>query len=138
MNEFYKDIYGTWKVTTENDSEGKTTKNLGTFTGYVDEIALHLADKCYYSLCFHKIQTSGSNLTPKASKVNVSFDIESGTWSNKNIEEISKAFANRPVTIEDCNIYSAFTIKSNKPEDIAREIALNKLTQEEKKLLGLI
>ena len=54
--EKYKDIYGYWIVTTEGDCEGRTTKTLGTFKGYIDDIALSLANKCYYSLCFTKIK----------------------------------------------------------------------------------
>lgn len=38
--------YGTFKVTTEGDCEGKSVRHLGTFTGYIDEIAFALADKC--------------------------------------------------------------------------------------------
>ena len=36
----YDEVFGTWEVTTEGDVEGRTTKNLGNFTGYIDEIAL--------------------------------------------------------------------------------------------------
>lgn len=44
--------YGTFEVTTEGDCEGRSVRHLGTFTGYIDEIAFALADKCYYSLRF--------------------------------------------------------------------------------------
>ena len=35
--------YGTFKVTTEGDCEGKSTRDLGVHTGYIDEIAFALA-----------------------------------------------------------------------------------------------
>ena len=38
MKKEYRELYGTWSVTTEGDVEGKSTTNLGTYTGYVDEI----------------------------------------------------------------------------------------------------
>jgi hypothetical protein len=39
-----------WSVTTEGDVEGKSTTNLGTFEGRLDEIAFALADKEYYQI----------------------------------------------------------------------------------------
>ena len=52
LPEDYQNLYGLWKVTTEGDEEGRTTKSLGIYEGWVDEIALYLSDKCYYSLTF--------------------------------------------------------------------------------------
>lgn len=48
--------YGYWAVNTEGDVEGRTIRNFGIYLGYVDEIAFHLADKCYYSLNFRQVK----------------------------------------------------------------------------------
>jgi hypothetical protein len=137
MKEIYKDVYGTWIVKTEGDVEGRSMRTLGTFTGYVDEIALHLADKCLYSLTFEKLQPV-SEYIPKKGEVNVQFDIESGTWENLDINEIKNAFSNRPVEITNSNYFASFKIISTKNSDIVKQSALNKLTEEEKQALGLI
>lgn len=52
MTNPYEQAYGTWKVTTEGDCEGRSIRDLGTYTGYLDEMAFALADKCCYSLQF--------------------------------------------------------------------------------------
>ena len=140
----YDEVFGTWEVTTEGDVEGRTTKNLGNFTGYIDEIALYLANKCYYSLHFKKVVPITS-FQPTGSKVSVQLDISSGTWDNnihseKGLNEIRKVFAGRPVKIEDSNFYASFIINSDNEEihnEILRKSALSKLTDDEKKVLGL-
>ena len=137
MKEIYKNPYGTWHVTTEGDIEGKSIRDLGTFTGYVDEIALHLADKCLYSLTFEKVQPV-SEYIPKKREVNVQFDIESGTWENLDINEIKDAFSDRPVEITNSNYFASFKIISHKIPENVKKTALNKLTEEEKEALGLI
>ena len=137
MKEIYKNPYGTWHVTTEGDIEGKSIRDLGTFTGYVDEIALHLADKCLYSLTFEKVQPV-SEYIPKKREVNVQFDIESGTWENLDINEIKDAFSDRPVEITNSNYFASFKIISHKIPENIKQNALDKLTEEEKEALGLI
>jgi len=139
MKEKYKDIYGTWIVTTEDDVEGKSIRNLGTFTGYVDEITLHLADKCFYSLTFEKVEPV-TEYVPKRKEVNVRFDIDSGTWNKMDLSEIRNVFKNRPVQIINSDYFAAFKIVShyNVEKDLKTKKALDKLTNEEKKLLDLI
>lgn len=140
MKADYDNIYGTWNVTTEGDVEGRSVNHLGTFTGYVDEIALHLADKCYYSLRFKKVDPV-VKYTPKKESVSVSFDIDSGTWdtikANGGLDEIKEAFKDRPVFISNSNYYASFMVSTTKPQDFRRQKALEKLTDEEKRLLGL-
>jgi len=124
MNEKYKNIYGTWEVKTEGDIEGRTTTHLGTFTGFVDEIALYLANRSYYSLKFKKIKPV-EKFEPTRKHVSVCFDIESGTWDSiktpAGIAEMQKVFKDRPVDIVANNSYAAFSIKSRElDEDINR------------------
>lgn len=63
LAESYKKAYGFWEVTTEGDCEGKSVSRLGIYEGYIDEIALALADRCYYSLCFRPIDPRALDLT---------------------------------------------------------------------------
>lgn len=141
MNNDYTNLYGTWEVTTEGDVEGRTTKHLGTHTGWVDEIALYLGNKCYYSLCFKRVEQI-KTYNPTVKSVNVCFDIDSKTWnlnSSERKKQMSIVFKDRPVIIEESNFYASFTITSKtvSDDDIKRQKALNKLNDEEKKLLGL-
>lgn len=141
MNSVYKNTYGTWQVTTEGDVEGRSTKPLGFFTGHVDEIALYLADKCYYSLCFKHIEPV-TDFTPTGKSVNVTFDIDSKTWDltpKERSEEITVLFKNRPVKISQGNAYASFTIslEDKEADEFKRQQALLKLTDEDKKALGL-
>ena len=131
-----KSIYGTWSVTTEGDVEGRSIKNLGVHTGYIDEIALHFANKCYYSLNFKETELIEEYI-PTKSEVMVSFRDE------PNVNEMKKLFAesNRPVTIERGNLYNSIKIvaldKDGLEKRIKREIALAKLSEEDKEVLGL-
>lgn len=91
LAESYKKAYGFWEVTTEGDCEGRSVSRLGIYEGYIDEIALALADRCYYSLCFRPIDPRALDLTPKRKSVEISFDIGSNTWDMDN-EGIVAAF----------------------------------------------
>lgn len=48
------DPVGIWKVTTEADCEGRTTRELGFWEGHIADIAFYLADYCSYSLYFSR------------------------------------------------------------------------------------
>ena len=140
MKTDYKELLATWEVTTEGDYERRSVKNLGAFTGYVDEIALHLADKAYYGLSFKKV-IPNLKLAPMKSSVNVLFHIESGTWdtikTDNGMKEMIDVFASRPVRIKKSNYYASFVIESVDSESILKAAALKKLTHAEKKILGL-
>jgi hypothetical protein len=80
-NKTILNAYGTWNVTTEGDVEGRTTRQLGTHTGFIDDIAFKLADQACYGLQFRPVdpgKIEKSNRT--GTRVQVSLDIESGTW----------------------------------------------------------
>lgn len=53
INAPYDNPFGIWHVTTEGDCEGRSTRDLGIHEGYIDEIALALADKCCSIMRFH-------------------------------------------------------------------------------------
>lgn len=50
INAPYDNPFGIWHVTTEGDCEGRSPRDLGFHEGYIDEIALALADKCFYEI----------------------------------------------------------------------------------------
>lgn len=138
----YTDPYGTWEVRTEGDVEGHSTKYLGTFTGFVDEIALHLADKCYYSLRFTKVEPI-KEFKPTRDSVHVSFDITSNTWDLPplgRVEAVKEVFKNRPVSINVGQFYASFLISSVMTDEdkleMKRQKVLKKLSPEERELLG--
>lgn len=115
LSKEYQNIYGTWKVTTEGDCEGRTVKNLGIFIGNIDDIALHLADKNYYSLNFQKVEDIDKiKYSDKRNKVDIALDIESKTWdmtSEERVKAMQLLFNGRPVEIEKSNYYASFIIK---------------------------
>jgi len=133
-------VYGTWKVTTSGS--GVTVVDLGIHTGYVDEIALSLANKCINVLIFKKLDTE-EKYTPVTDKVNVMFYGDDNLGHIKyrydRMSEIRKMFKDRPVEIEKGEHEKTFTIIAS--EDTKMEViknkALAKLTEEEKKALGI-
>lgn len=136
----YKNPYGIWKVTTEGDCEGRSIRNLGVYQGYVDEIAFALADKCSYSLRFEKICTDVPKPTKAIEKVNISFAIESETWdmdSGERVQFVRSMLQGRGTHVFESNFATSVTLENTNIEKTKREVALAKLTPEEKALLGL-
>lgn len=138
-------IYGTWIVTTEGDVEGRSTTNLGTFTGYVDEIALYLADKACYSLSFARtVDPNAIKYKPSRQEVNVTFrdskELGYGVTDDVRVQRMVELFKDRPVTIANNNYYASAKIISNEKvltKQERRKIALSKLSSDEIDLLGL-
>ena len=136
-------VYGVFKVTTEGDCEGRSVRDLGTYEGYIDEIAFALADKCYYSLEFHKINPEKLKLdmTPKRKSVDIHLDIDSGTWDlegKDRIKYFKDLFKDRDIEISNSNSYAGVKISTNKKtKEEKRQEILNRLTDEEKEILGL-
>lgn len=131
--------FGTFVVTTEGDCEGRTTKHLGTYTGFIDEIAFGLADKQYYSLRFRETTKDELPVDRGAKRVNISMDAF-GTGEARH-KAAARMFSDRPVQVRECQNYGAITLTRNvSPEDearIARELALAKLSPEDRQALGV-
>lgn len=72
---------GLWRVTTEGDCEGRTTRQLGVYDGHIADIAARLADRVYYSLTFCPGEPTEDLPTPSHAVVSVCLDIGSGTWA---------------------------------------------------------
>ncbi len=134
-------VYGTWEVYTEgNDVLDKVL--IGTYTGYVDEIALSLADKTNYMLEFKKIEDT-DKYKPIADEVTIRFDDNAKINEyahNKYIYEMKKLFKDRPVDIEENGVGSMFKIVADEKlkKEIIKNRALAKLSEEEKEVLGLL
>ena len=141
MNKKYTN-YGTFKVTTEGDCEGKSVRDLGVHTGYIDEIAFALADKCFYTLYFALVEPTTLDLTPKKDTVKISLDIDSGAWDFNvadAMEYFKDFFANRDVEVIGAHGYGSCTISTHKETiEEKKEKILQKLSEEEKKILGLL
>lgn len=94
--------YGYWAVTTEGDVEGRTVRNLGVYFGYVDEIAFHLADKCYYVLKFSRVKSCDAcapEYTVKKNSVHISL-----------YSVVSTLLQSRPVTTRKGKFYNSTVI----------------------------
>lgn len=91
MSKFDTNAYGLWKVTTEGDEEGRTTKDLGIYEGYLEDIAFKLSDSVYYTLRFMRIDlcnVPGSDVAPR-DEVHVNLPIVSDTWNMKSSDRVS-------------------------------------------------
>lgn len=154
--------YGTWHVTTEGDCEGRTTVNLGVHEGYLDEVAFELAPRAMYTLTFNLPDPTGirakiPNLHDHV-VVNLGYKFMSGasrdgTGFDKMTNEaqailFEKLLRGRPVKVEPASFYASVTLRrmitpKMRAEaealmlKLKREAALAKLSQEERKILGL-
>lgn len=139
----YDNVYGLWKVTTEGDCEGRSSRDLGTYEGYIDEIAFALADKCYYSLKFCAVdpREHKSDMTPKRKTVDIQLDIGSGTWDMESKDrtiEVGSLMRDRPVTVSQSTYYGCVRLTTNKKTaEEKRAEALAKLSLEDRQILGL-
>lgn len=143
--------YGLWSVSTEGDCEGRSTMGLGNHEGFIDEIALSLAGRAYYSLQFTplKIIRQGERATPTKTEVNISFGINSaGTWNmtpGERVQYFKELFIGRPVTIDAGEVFACIKLISGLgPEgqermrkEAARQKALSKLSPEDREALGI-
>jgi hypothetical protein len=142
--------YGTWKVTTEGDCEGRSTRDLGVHTGFLDEIAFALAAQAYYGLRFDIVnQDKLKGAGPTGVEVQVSLGIDTGSWDLSAAERVAyfkKLLKGRPnVLVEDGQYYACVKLCSgDSPEARERarkQVLLNsaraKLTEDERKALGL-
>lgn len=135
----YDNSFGTWKVTTEGDVEGRTTTNLGIYEGHIDEIALHLADKCSYALSFELVEPMKA-FTPTKSYVDIALPPDSETWDLGMLDRVSwfnNFLKNRPVEVAPSNSHASVRIVAENPQEIEIQAALSKLTEREKELLNL-
>lgn len=77
---------GLWKVVTEGDVEGRSTKDLGTWPGHIVDIAFALANQAGSVLQFQRanpkdLETSKS--TTPLDKIAIRLDCGTGAWNLK-------------------------------------------------------
>ena len=87
---------------------------MGTHEGFLDVIAHQLAYKSYYSLQFTKVNPASlPAVMPAAKSVNVTLDIDSGTWDLSNDERVeffNSLLKDRPVTVTNGTSYASVTL----------------------------
>ncbi len=113
----YKNTFGTWKVTTEGDEEGRSTKDLGVHTGHIDEIAQSLGGRCFYSLHFSPFSPTPAPAEPEDKKpvrqVSIQFGIGSETWKmspESRALVLAEIFKNRPVSVSRGQYYASVVL----------------------------
>ena len=138
-------LYGTWEIRTENDCEGRSTKILGIFEGWIDEVVLGLADKVFYNLFVRRVVPINEPMTPTRSEISVYLpkDLTNGNDSSKLINRllVESGRQGKAKAIDGFCSSVTFRCESLTEEEIAQSRARNsglaKLTDEEKKALGL-
>lgn len=83
FNAPYDNPVGMWKVSTDGDCEGKSTRELGFHQGHILDIAYGLADKAMYDLKFTAVTPEDLPKTAKINKpqkINIALNIDSGSW----------------------------------------------------------
>jgi len=105
------DPYGTWEVSTEGDCEGRSIRRLGTFTGYIDEIAFALARQSGYTLEFKRVgKTDEFDRTPTANKVNIRI------WEmGDNVSHYEQMLKDREVFVKRGQYYKSVELHLENP-----------------------
>ena len=116
LTEKYRDTYGTWRVTTEGDVEGRSITQLGTYEGHLDEIAKKLSSQAFYSLHFKKTDPVTELPEPERERpeVSVQLDIDSKTWDldmTMRAEVMATVLKDRPVTVRKGQYFASFIIE---------------------------
>lgn len=116
------EAYGIWKVTTEGGFGAKSTIQLGIYEGFIDEIALALANKCCYSLTFKQLSGKVLDMSPKRDEVHIQLDIDSGTWSmsmekrNQYVRDmLSRAGRSDKINVVNSCYYASVKFIKDKP-----------------------
>ena len=110
----YHAPFGTWTVTTEGDCEGRTTRQLGTYIGNIDEIARALAHQATYGLTF----TQSKDLPPLTqNNARDSVDIRFGVTDMADVSKemraaiVQQVLSGRPVTVSPSTGYNSVTLE---------------------------
>lgn len=141
-----------WKVQSDGDIEGRTINDHGVFWGNFLEIITALGEKQFYNLHLFPLgqNKTESKKLPKPSSIPKEIHVAIYSFSSKEdfLEIAKEAFPD--ANFELSNFYQSIKFthepkvkkhslnKPNKTENSEiRKIALAKLTDEEKKVLGL-
>lgn len=117
-----------YRVSTENDCEGRSLRDLGVWQGSIEDIALYLANKCYYSLTFEECEIQ----TPKEPTRNkVDITLRGGLKMDKNTKYYCKV--HKGLIGDNVKI----TMDHEGEQELIRRQALEKLSSEEREALGI-
>lgn len=143
----YMEPNALWRVTTEGDCEGRSTRTLGIFRGNWYEIALHLADRCCYSLNFEKLDETKFILPKTFTKdeVDVGFRDCIGTDFREMLTEVPKYVPDAGYEFQRGRWDGHITVCRPRSDDekaaAIKARAMNKIAQvlskEEREALGL-
>jgi hypothetical protein len=109
----YNTPYGVWKVTTEGDCEGRSTKQLGIHEGYIDEIAQFLSAEAHYSLHFEAADIRKEHTGRKPlKKVSVSLAYAAKVPDDpaKRVLFFKRLLKDRPVEVENGQFYGSVNL----------------------------
>lgn len=121
---YYSSPIGWWKVTTEGDCEGRSTRDLGLYYGHIAEIALSIKDSPMYEYDFSPLEEDipPPNTIPQYQAVrnacHIGLDINSKTWpssmsSKTRVNWFTQWFDTADVTVTESSYYKAVYIKAN-------------------------
>jgi hypothetical protein len=106
----------TWHVTTEGDVEGRSTTELGTYTGHVVDIAMALMSQACYSLTFKRILPIDVTAESKKNVGEVSVVVD-GAGSSSSVVSCwlgrSRTKRRGGYTVGKSNYFAAVTIKTH-------------------------
>jgi len=147
IKEWAESPVGVWKVTTEGDCEGRSTKNLGTFFGHVADIAAKLHSQSFYSLKFAKVDPAEVDLSaemPEEFECSIVLDINSGTWDMKHPVRdrvVSEWLNTEPsaynISPDKCNYYASSGISGKKKSGAKTSKPVSKLPKIPSRILQL-
>lgn len=138
-----RDTYGLWRVTTEGDVEGRSTRQLGIHEGYLEDIAFSLAAQACYVLTFELINAEVKLPLPTRTEVSVQLYEPGGGVSAYATNKLMNMMVAANVKHERSNFYESVRIYNGQTkEELARNTALEKLgkaglTAAELKAIGL-
>ncbi len=111
----YRNPFGVWKVATNFGEERERTRDLGTYKGFVDEIALYLANKNSHSLVFTRVPDDALIVgLPTKRNVVVQLADDYLTWkasSKDRVSLVASAYKDRPVKVSGASVHGSFTIE---------------------------
>lgn len=131
--------FGIWKVTTEGDCEGRSTKQLGVYLGHLADIALFLASNATYTLSFVKILPTSDRESgnPSMDEVQVRVWTDGFELTVGEVQEMIKKGKPYNKNLHACKGQDFMAVKLGKePDPVAK--AMSKLDDEDKKALGLL
>ena len=108
----YNNSYGLWKITTEDDCEGRTVRAIVIEKGYIDELAKKYSGESYYSLTFHKATKKEpvKEIKPTQKGVHITLDIDSDTWEmtkKERVAAIKELLKDTKVEVSESNYYAS-------------------------------